>query len=48
MSVFLIIDTTEFLAALVRPKLVASRRRKTTRIGIAKKSAMQVARRGDQ
>lgn len=37
MSGTLIIDTNEFLAALARLKPVAPRRRKSTRIGIAKK-----------
>jgi hypothetical protein len=37
MSGTLIIDTVEFLAALARLKPVAPRRRKTTRISIAKK-----------
>jgi len=37
MSGTLVIDTNEFLAALARLKPVAPRRRKTTRIGIAKK-----------
>jgi len=37
MSGKLVIDTNEFLAALARLKPVAPRRRKTTRIGIAKK-----------
>ena len=37
MSGTLVIDTSEFLAALARLKPVAPRRRKTTRIGIAKK-----------
>jgi hypothetical protein len=37
MSGILVIDTVEFLAALARLKPVAPRRRKTTRIGIAKK-----------
>jgi hypothetical protein len=37
MSGTLVIDTNEFLAALARLKPVAPRRRKSTRIGIAKK-----------
>ena len=37
MSGSLVIDTSEFLAALARLKPVAPKRRKTTRIGIAKK-----------
>ena len=37
MSGTLVIDTNEFLAALDRLKPMAPRRRKTTRIGIAKK-----------